>query len=113
MPAHPIKRVVVSLPANATCTMQTKISSRVNLRTVPSTSVNSIDFLDGTLTRNGLIHVQRGGANIADAKCDALKRFTDDVREVQSGYECGISLDGFNDIKDGDVFEFYHKERNN
>ena len=48
----------------------------------------------------------------AETKCDGLKRFTDDVREVQSGYECGIELE-FDKILEGDVLEFYHKERIN
>ena len=41
----------------------------------------------------------------------ALKRFKDDVREVAAGYECGLSLDDFNDFQVGDTLEFYHKER--
>ncbi|HEX5370467.1 MAG TPA: translation initiation factor IF-2 [Dehalococcoidia bacterium] len=69
--------------------------------------------LDGTLTRNGLVKVMRGGEMLADTRCAGLKRFTEDVREVQSGYECGISLEGFDAIKEGDIFEFYHKERIN
>ena len=39
--------------------------------------------------------------------------FQDDVREVQTGYECGITLEGFDDFQEGDIFEFYHKEREN
>ena len=69
--------------------------------------------LDGTLTRNGLVKVMRGGEQLADTRCASLKRFTEDVREVQNGYECGISLEGFDAIKEGDIFEFYHKERTN
>ena len=55
----------------------------------------------------------RGGEMIADTRCSGLKRFQDDVREVQSGYECGISLEGFNAFELGDILEFYHKERVN
>ncbi len=66
---------------------------------------------DGTLLRNDFVRVQRGGQVLADVRCSSLKRFTEDVREVASGYECGISLEGFNAIQEGDVFEFYHKER--
>ena len=40
-----------------------------------------------------------------------LKRMKDDAREVQAGYECGLSLDGFNDYQTGDTLEFYHKEQ--
>jgi translation initiation factor IF-2 len=69
--------------------------------------------LDGTLHRNDLVRVMRGGEPIADTRCSGLKRFQDDVREVQSGYECGISLEGFGAFQEGDVLEFYHKERVN
>ena len=44
---------------------------------------------------------------IYDGQIDSLKRFKDDVKEVQSGYECGISIKNFNDIKVGDEFESY------
>jgi translation initiation factor IF-2 len=69
--------------------------------------------LDGTLHRNDLVKVLRGGEQIADTRCAGLKRFTEDAREVQSGYECGISLENFDDYKENDVLEFYHRERTN
>jgi translation initiation factor IF-2 len=68
--------------------------------------------IDGTIHRNDLVRVMRGGEVIADTRCSGLKRFTEDVREVASGYECGISLE-FDAIREGDVLEFYHKERVN
>jgi translation initiation factor IF-2 len=68
---------------------------------------------DGTLHRNDLVKVIRGGQIIADVRCGGLKRFQDDVREVANNLECGVSLDGTNDIQVGDVLEFYHKERTN
>ena len=67
--------------------------------------------LDGTLHRSDLVRVLRGGEQLAETRVESLKRFTDDVREVQAGYECGIQLQGFDAIKEGDIFEFYHKER--
>jgi translation initiation factor IF-2 len=69
--------------------------------------------LDGTLHRNDLVKVMRGGQMLADVRCGGLKRFQDDVREVATGFECGVSLDGFDAIQEGDVLEFYHKERSN
>ena len=69
--------------------------------------------LDGTIHRNDLVKVMRGGEMLANVRCGGLKRFQDDVREVQNGFECGISLDGFDAIQEGDIFEFYHKERSN
>ena len=68
---------------------------------------------DGTLHRNDLVKVIRNGQVIADVRCGTLKRFQDDVREVQNNFECGISLEGTNDVEVGDVLEFYHKERVN
>jgi translation initiation factor IF-2 len=53
----------------------------------------------------------RGGKVLHTGKIAALKRFKDDVREVQSGYECGISLEDYNDIQEGDVFEFFVEEK--
>jgi translation initiation factor IF-2 len=41
---------------------------------------------------------------------ETLRRFTEDVRDVQAGYECGIALEGFDDFQEGDVLEFYHRE---
>ncbi len=67
--------------------------------------------LDGTLHRNDQVRVLRGGQPIADVKCETVRRFTEDVREVQSGYECGIGLEGFDDFQEADQLEFYHRER--
>lgn len=61
----------------------------------------------GTVRRQGKIRVIRDGKQIADTPIKNLKRFKDDVKEVSSGYECGISLENWNDIKPGDVFECY------
>jgi translation initiation factor IF-2 len=69
--------------------------------------------LDGTLHRSDMVHVMRDGQMIADTRCAGLRRFQDDVREVQSGYECGVFLDSFDAIREGDILEFYHRERVN
>ena len=63
--------------------------------------------LEGKITRNANIRVVRDGIIIADDKLNSLKRFKDDVKEVAQGYECGMTLTKFNDIKEGDVFEAY------
>ena len=65
---------------------------------------------DGKVTRASNIRVVRDGIVVADDKIDSLKRFKDDVKEVVSGYECGISLQKFSDIKEGDIFEAYTVE---
>ncbi|OPY02873.1 MAG: Translation initiation factor IF-2 [Syntrophorhabdus sp. PtaB.Bin047] len=66
---------------------------------------------EGKATRNSLVRVVRGGQMIHTGKIASLKRFKDDVKEVQSGYECGISLEDYNDIQEGDVFEFFIEEK--
>ena len=63
--------------------------------------------LEGKTYRNDLLRVVRDGIIIADDKMASLKRFKDDVKEVAQGYECGIGLEKFNDIKEGDIFETY------
>ncbi len=62
---------------------------------------------DGSIIRNAGARVIRDGVVIYDTKIKSLKRFNDDVKEVKSGFECGIMLENFNDIKQGDVIETY------
>jgi translation initiation factor IF-2 len=61
----------------------------------------------GTIPRNAGIRVVRDGVVTHDGKMTSLKRFQEDTKEVQEGFECGILLDGFNDLKEGDVLEAY------
>ncbi len=65
---------------------------------------------DGKITRNSLIRIIRDGIVIAEDKISSLKRFKDDAKEVAAGYECGVGLDKFNDIKEGDVLEAFIME---
>jgi len=76
-------------------------------------NISGCMVLDGTLHRNDLVRLKRGNEVLADSRCNTLRRFTDDVREVQAGYECGITMEGFDAVREGDVYEFYHKERSN
>lgn len=69
--------------------------------------------LDGTLKRGSTVRILRKGTEIGKGRCEGLKRFTDDVREVQAGYECGIVIGGFDKFVEGDVVEFFHEERTN
>src|SRR6266576_2220480 len=62
---------------------------------------------DGVVRRNANVRVIRDGAVIYTTTISQLKRFKDDVREVAEGFECGILLDGFNDVKEGDVLEIF------
>ncbi len=65
---------------------------------------------EGKIMRVGQVRLLRDGAVIWDGKIAALKRFKDDVKEVAEGFECGISLEGFNDIKEKDIIECYEIE---
>ena len=66
--------------------------------------------LEGKVTRQSQIRVVRDGIVIAEDAIDSLRRFKDDVKEVAQGYECGIGLDKFNDIKEGDILEAFVME---
>lgn len=65
---------------------------------------------DGKVIRSGDARLLRDGVIIHEGKLASLKRFKDDAKEVASGYECGISLDKFNDIKEGDIIETYEMQ---
>jgi len=62
---------------------------------------------NGQVRRGASVRVVRDGTVIHETRISQLKRFKDDVREVEEGFECGILLDGFNDVKEGDVLEVY------
>ncbi|MFK5883571.1 MAG: translation initiation factor IF-2 [Candidatus Izemoplasma sp.] len=60
---------------------------------------------DGTIERNSLVRILRDGVVVYEGKMSSLKRFKDDVKEVKEGYECGIMIEKFNDLKEGDIIE--------
>ncbi|BAF72914.1 translation initiation factor IF-2 [Sulfurovum sp. NBC37-1] len=62
---------------------------------------------DGVITRNSKARLIRDGVVVYESKISSLKRFNEDAREVKNGYECGIMLENFNDIKEGDVIETF------
>ena len=70
-------------------------------------SIAGSHVVDGKLTRNASVRLLRDGVVVHNGKIASLRRFKDDVREVLKGYECGISLENFNDIKVGDVIEAF------
>lgn len=69
--------------------------------------------IEGHLNRNALVHVIRNDKVLYEGKLSSLKRFTEDVREVATGFECGIGVEGFDDFKEGDIIEAFIKERIN
>lgn len=67
--------------------------------------------LEGKITRNAFVRLKRNGDAVFTGKISSLKRFKDDVKEVLAGYECGVSLEGFNDIREGDILESFIQEK--
>jgi translation initiation factor IF-2 len=63
--------------------------------------------LDGIVKRSSLVRVLRDNVVIFSGELDSLKRFKDDVKEVKAGFECGLSIKNFNDVKEGDQLEIY------
>jgi translation initiation factor IF-2 len=80
---------------------------RATFRLPNGNSIGGIYVLNGKVTRNSTIRLLRDDVVIFEGKVSSLKRFKDDVREVLSGYEGGIGLENYNDIKEGDIIEAY------
>jgi translation initiation factor IF-2 len=66
---------------------------------------------EGKATRNAFVRVLRNGKVLFTGKLASLKRFKEDAKEVLTGYECGVSVENFNDIREGDAFEFFIEEK--
>lgn len=73
-------------------------------------SIAGCMVISGKIARNAEARLIRAGIVVYEGKIDSLKRFKDDAKEVAQGYECGISLDKFNDIKEGDIIEAFVME---
>jgi translation initiation factor IF-2 len=65
---------------------------------------------EGTISRNASARLVRDGVVVYEGKVGSLRRFKDDVSEVREGFECGISLENFQDVKEGDVIEAFRVE---
>lgn len=93
--------------------IEEKIICNIEIREVfKITKVGTIAgcmVLDGKITRNTRIRVIRDGIVVYTGRLGSLKRFKDDVKEVSTGYECGLNIDNFNDIKVGDIVEGYEE----
>jgi translation initiation factor IF-2 len=77
---------------------------------VKNVAVAGCYVTEGKIVRAGKIRLIRDGAVVWEGKIESLKRFKDDAREVPEGFECGISLEGFNDLKEKDILESYDVE---
>jgi translation initiation factor IF-2 len=73
-------------------------------------AVGGCYVIDGKVLRSAQVRLLRDGTVVHEGPIASLRRFKDDVREVLSGFECGIGLDKFNDIKVGDIFEVFTEE---
>jgi translation initiation factor IF-2 len=94
-------------------TYREKAMGRAEVRkvfNVPGGTVAGSMVVDGKVARNARARLVRDGRVAWEGKIGSLKRFKEDAREVQSGYECGIGLENFNDVKPGDVIETYELE---
>ncbi|SEO79960.1 translation initiation factor IF-2 [Propionispora vibrioides] len=89
------------------------VQGRLEVRkviSVPKTVVAGSYVLEGKITRASQIRVVRNGVVVHEGEIEALRRFKDDVKEVAAGYECGISVEKFRDIKEGDIIESFVME---
>ncbi|MBI5843581.1 MAG: translation initiation factor IF-2 [Deltaproteobacteria bacterium] len=95
-------------------TYQEHVSGHVEIRktfTIPKIgTIAGCYVTDGKAERNRKLRLLRDGVVVYDGKVASLKRVKDDAKEVAAGYECGIGIENFNDIKEGDVMEFYYIE---
>jgi len=93
--------------------MKEEITGNVEIRQVYKISkvgnIAGCMVMSGKITRNSLIRIIREGVVVHSGELSALKRFKDDVKEVAKGYDCGIQIKGYNDIKEGDVIEAYEE----
>lgn len=93
--------------------LEEKITGNIEVREVFSISkvgtVAGCYVLDGKVARNQKVRVIRDGIVVHSGKLSSLKRFKDDVKEVATGYECGLTVDRFDDIKVGDIIEAYEE----
>ncbi len=97
-------------------TLKEKVLGRAEVRqtfSVPKIGVIAGSYvLDGVITRGSAgVRVLRDNVVVYEGKLSSLKRFKEDVREVQTGYECGIGIENFNDVKVGDIIEAYDVEK--
>jgi translation initiation factor IF-2 len=80
---------------------------RAIFSSVKKTKVAGVYVTEGKVTRGVSVRVKRQGEKIAESVVNSLRRFKEDAREVASGYECGVGVEGFNDFKVGDTLEFF------
>jgi translation initiation factor IF-2 len=109
-----ISDVTMALEGLLAPTLVEKLCGRAELKQLFHVSkigtVGGSMVLEGKIIRNSTARVLRNGSQIHQGKFSSLKRFKDDVREVESGYECGIGIEGFDALEVGDIIESYLTE---
>ncbi len=108
-----IEEITLAMEGMLSPDVEEKIVCNIEIReTFKISKVGTIAgcmVLDGKLNRNTGIRIIRNGVVVYTGKLSSLKRFKDDVQEVQKGFECGLSIENFNDIKVGDIVEGYEE----
>lgn len=106
-----IEEIKAAIEGMLAPTLEEKIVGNIEIREVfKITKVGTVAgcmVLDGKVSRNTKIRIIRDGIVIYEGSLSSLKRFKDDVKEVSAGYECGLSVDNYNDLKVGDIIEGY------
>src|SRR5690606_8399596 len=91
-----------------------KVMGRAEVRTTFSVpkigTIAGCYVIDGKIARSNKVRLLRAGVVVYEGIISSLKRFKDDAKEVQSGYECGIGIENYNDLKAGDEIEAFVKE---
>lgn len=87
--------------------VQGKVEVRATFKVPNAGTIAGAYVIEGKVTRNSSVRLVRDGIVIFEGNVSSLKRFKDDVKEVNTGYECGIGLENYNDIKEGDIIESY------
>ena len=115
----PVARERRARRSRASTNPSTSASSTARPRSASSSAPSRVGQIagcyvtDGTLLRGDRVRVLRDGEEVAETSCGGLRRFQDDVREVQQGFECGVVLERFDAFEEGDMLEFYHQQRVN
>ena len=93
--------------------MKEEITGNVEIREIYKISkvgnIAGCMVMSGKIFRNSLVRIIRDGIVIHTGTLEALKRFKDDVKEVAKGYDCGIQVNEFNDLIEGDIIQFYQE----
>ena len=108
-----IEELTLAMEGMLSADFEEKIVCNIEIREIfKITKIGTIAgcmVLDGSLTRNTRVRLIRDGVVIYTGKLSSLKRFKDDVNEVKKGFECGMSIENFNDLKVGDIIEGYEE----